>query len=136
MSRSRFARCVAAAAFMAAALGASAPGSFAQEKPPMDGAMIMLAQNERDAAIMAAVRDGDAEQLRVLLADYARDRQPLPVDPQYGTLLHMAASRSSEPALQMLLAAGLSPHVTTKGGATPLHHAARANQPRMIMALL
>jgi ankyrin repeat protein len=122
---------------LAVALLAALPDftSFAQERTP-EGATTMLTQADRDEMLINAVKAGDAEKARILLAHYEREGRSLPTDKYDGSLLHVAASHGSETVLPLLLEAGLSPNVIGFGGATPLHHAASSNQPRMVALLI
>jgi ankyrin repeat protein len=123
-------------AALAAVLIALSFAGSAQERTPMQGAMTIAAQAESDAILMNAVKDGDEDKVRELLAAYRRDGRDLPKAKYGETLLHMAAAGTSEPILRLLLEAGISPHVRGYGGITPLHDAARGNRPRMIALLL
>ncbi|HEX2116538.1 MAG TPA: ankyrin repeat domain-containing protein [Alphaproteobacteria bacterium] len=123
------------AALAAIVSGAMLLGSSAEEKRP-ESATIISTDTDRDAALVAAVKDGDSEKVRALLAAYKREGRRLPTHEYDGTLLHIAASHGSQAVLLLLLDAGLSPHVATSFGATPLHYAARSNQPRMVQLLL
>lgn len=102
----------------------------------MDGAVTMIAENDRDQMLLKAVDDGDEEKVHILLADFQRDSRAWPTDRYAGSLLHIAARRGSEPVLQLLLAAGFSPALRGPGGKTPLHDAASGGHPRMVMLLL
>lgn len=126
-------RCMLAATLLAAALPDFA--SFAQEGAP-NGATTMLTQADRDETLFNAVKAGDAEKARILLAHYKREGRSVPTDKYDGSLLHVAASNGAETVLPLLLEAGLSPNVAGFGGATPLHHAASSNQPRMVALLI
>jgi ankyrin repeat protein len=134
MSRKSLARMLIAV-LAAIVSGAMLLGSSAEETR-MERTTIMSSDTERDAALVAAVRDDDAEKVRALLAAYKREGRRLPTHEHDGTLLHVAASYGSQSVLLLLLDAGLSPHAATSFGATPLHYAARSNQPRMIQLLL
>jgi ankyrin repeat protein len=135
MSR-RLAHGIAAAALVAAAVSAGPHHLAAQETLPMDGSLTMMAEIDHADLLLKAVGDGDAENVRTLMAAFERERRPWPTDRYAGSLLHIAARGDSEAVLQMLLAAGFSANQRGPGGRTPLHDAAMSERPRLALLLL
>lgn len=92
--------------------------------------------SDSDERLLAAIRADDAAQVHELVAIYTRAGRELPSSRSDGTLLHIAASYGAEKAAKILIQAGLSAHVATPWGMTPLHDAARHNRPGMLRFLL